>query len=324
MNNIEMQAMKNKKSQKKQTSDKKIIDNLKLTKWNTTRDLDVIITSSSRPELLKLTLQYFETNIHFHGNIRFILNEDFVIKKESEKLVKWAKNSGYFKQEDIYCHQKPLGLDNVIIKLIDKVKTPYYIYLQDDWILERPLEIDKVMYIMDKIPNINNILFYKYKVPHMINKIKLKEYYFKQFPQYLTMYFSWEFIPHIARTSFVKPIIKEAMKDRKRRTAPAKLTHYLRDPSKREDYDFLYNNVGVFMWGGYNEPRWFRHIGEDARMENWRMTADGKPGKENTYQEKNVIQMAPWIPFKHIPEIPKRNSIQLIKEHLFRTNRTIQ
>jgi len=301
----------------------KKIDDMILTKWNTKRNCDVVISSSSRLELLKLTLKYFETNIHFHGNFRFILNEDYVIPKKSKKLVEWAANSGYFKKEDIYCNNPPLGLDKSIINLIDKVKTPFFIYLQDDWCFERPIELDKVIYMMEKVPQINNILFYKYKVPNTLSGISLKEYYFGQFPQHITLHYTWEFIPGIWRYDFIKPIIKKAMK-KEQRTAPAKLTHYLRDPSKREDHDYLYNNMGVFMWGCHGEPRWVRHIGENERMESWRMGDDGKPGKENTCQESNVIYMAEWIPFNHIPKNPKRNSIRIIKKKLLERGRTIQ
>lgn len=327
MNNIELKEREDKRKKKNNVKRKEVIaniNNLKLTKWNTKRDCDVIITSSSRLELLKLTLEYFKNNIHFHGNFRFILNEDYVLPEKSKKLVKWAENSGYFEKKNIYCNNPPLGLVNGIISLINKVKTPFLIYLQDDWAFERPIELDKAIYMMEKIPQINNILFYKYKVPYAINGIHFREYYFRQFPQHLTLYNAWEFIPGIWRRDFIKPIIKEAMKRKEQRTAPAKLTHYLRNPSKRGDYDFLFNNMGVFMWGAHGEPRWVRHIGENERMESWRMSENGVPGTENTCQENNIINMAEWIPFEHIPKIKGRNSVRLIKEKLIRGGRIIQ
>lgn len=297
-------------------------DNLELTDWNTVRDLDVIITSSSRPEILEITMQRMEEYLHFHGNFRFILNEDFVIPKESEKLVKWARQSGYFKEEDIIVNKRPLGLEQALVTLIKRVKTPFCLHMQDDWAFERPIELDKALYMMEHLKKINNILFYKSVVPVVKDKILLREYDFTQIPQHLTLNYSWELMPGLWRTDFIKPIILKAMHPdnedmRKFRTAPAKLTNYLRPKDKRADMDHLYNNMGVFFWGRWGEPRWCRHIGEEARMENWRMNADGTPGSENNPQEyPAVVNMARWIPFEYIPPKKGRNSINILKNIL--------
>ena len=317
MNVIELMAKEKNKEKKKKYQ--KEIDNIQLKHWNKVRDCDVIITSSSRPELLELTLKYFEIYIHFYGNFRFILNEDFVLKDESKKLIEWAKNSCYFKDEDIYSNDPPLGLDKSLISLIEKVNTPFCLYLQDDWVFERPIELDKAMYIMEHLNNVNNILFYKSTIPEMKDGVRHREYYFTQFPQHLTLSYSWELMPGLWRTEFIKEKIYEAMKDKKRRTAPAKITHCLRPSEKRDDPDYLYDNMGVFYWGSWGEPRYCRHIGENARMESWRMTEDGKPGKENTTQENNAINnMARWIPFEHIPLIEGRNSVKIMKEAMLK------
>lgn len=324
----------NRKLNETKKKERKTIDNLKLTDWNTVRDCDVIITSSSRPELLKLTLDGMEKYIHFHGNFRFILNEDFVFPNESEKLVEWARKSGYFKEEDIIINRKPLGLEKALLNLMDRVKTPFCFHMQDDWVFERPIELDKVMYIMENIKEVNNILFYKARVPIVKDSVLMREYYFAQFPQFLTLDYSWELMPGVWRTSFAKPMIKEAMtikvnrfrptQKNKFRTAPAKITNYLRPKSKRDDMDYLYHNMGVFFWGAWGEPRWCRHIGENARMEAWRLSG-GQPGSENQPQENSAVtNMAKWIPFEHIPKIKGRNSIKIMKEWMIKRGRKIQ
>jgi hypothetical protein len=62
-------------------------------------NLDVLIMASSRPQLIPYCLQSFErfvesqqTNIKF----RYLLHEDFVFPKESEKVIQWAKKWGKF------------------------------------------------------------------------------------------------------------------------------------------------------------------------------------------------------------------------------------
>jgi len=307
-------------------ANRKTMDNLKLTDWNTIRDCDVIITSSSRPELLKLTMHYLETYLCFHGNFRFILHEDFVIPKESEKLVKWAENSGYFKKEDIICNNPPVGLEQALVNLMKRAKSPFVLYMQDDWVFERPIELDKAMYIMEHVSKVNNILFYKLSIPHARKTVFFREYYFPQFPQYLTLNNTWELMPGLWRTNFIKPVIIDAMRANNQRTcmkktAPAKITFNLRNADKKDDMDFLYQNMGVFFWGQWGEPRYCRHIGENARMENWRMN-NGKPGTENNPQENPAISnMARWIPFEHIPKIKGRNSIKIMQDIIERKNK---
>lgn len=289
--------------------------------WTTKkRKLDVVIVASSRLTQLKYTIDKFLKFAHFYGDFRFILHEDFVFPKESEKVIIWAEaQKDIFNKKDIHWHNPPIGLIDVTSYVLKLVETPFFFNLQDDWVFERPIEVDRILRLMEKINDLNLIVFAKHKIPKVKSGVKLHEFTFPKVDKgiVLTQYYTWSFIPAIWRTNFSRPICLRAMKTNKKRTAPARMTNTVRPAKMKYDVDYLRKHMGAFFYGGHGEWRWVRHIGEDARMEEWRLK-NGKPGSEGIHQETNIMHLAPWIPFEHIPPIPNRNSEEIIKKELER------
>jgi len=284
------------------------------------RKMDILVIASSRLEQLKYTIDHFLKFAHFYGDYRFILHEDFVIPKESEKVIKWAENQkDIFKPENIHYHNPPLGLIGTTSYTLNLVKTPFFFNLQDDWIFERPIEIDRILRLMENVDDINLIVFAKHRIPKYKSNIKLTEFKFPEIDSGITLsqYSTWSFIPAIWRSSFSIPICLKAMKNKNKRTAPARMTNTIRTPDKKKDVEYLRKNMGAYFYGGHGEYRWVRHIGENARMEEWRIE-NGKPGKEGICQETNIMHLAPWIPFEHVPKIEGRNSKLIIENEIKR------
>lgn len=293
-------------------------------------ELDVLITASSRPQLLKPTVEYFHKFIHFEGKMRWILHEDFVYKEQSKETIKWAKESGYF--DEIYEDDPPLGLGVSIEEMLKKINTKFMFYLQDDWVFERPVDLDRIVYTMERDDKINCIHFNKYRNMPMVDGFKQKEMTLTDAGLRVCIFHSWSLLPGVWRTDFVRDRWIEPRTNRpvawftwqlgsgiKRRgkmikNFEARLNNRKSDiyketkgkwenvPSDEEVYKYLQENVGVYLYGHLGDPRYIRHIGEDLRMEHWRRK-DGKPGIEGASQERNAGRyMAPWLTFERIPK----------------------
>lgn len=278
------------------------------------RNLDVVITASSRPKLLKYTINYFLKFCYLWGNnFRFLINEDFVIPKESEKTIRWLNEKWEWKNKVIFFHKKPLGLEQSLLLLMKEVKTPFFFYLQDDWVFERPVELDRILWIMENKPKMNLVFFNKHHNMAIYRKnIKQPEESFQGLDPHakFCLFHSWSFLPGIWRTDFSLNKYEKALKTSKRETAPAKMTETIRSWEEMDramhsgNFSLFRDKVGSYIWGGHGERRFVRHIGEDHRMESWRLV-NGKPGSEGVDQYKNWKTFgARWIPFDYIP--PKK------------------
>ena len=250
---------------------------------------DVVITSSSRPELLKMTIKYFKKFIHYQGKFRFLLHEDFIFPKESEKVVDWAREE--FGEENVFFHDPPIELIESAAFLLKRVVTPYMIMLQDDWMFERPVELDRIIYLMDNYSHVNLVNFNKARNTIKSGKWEQPEEHFPKAncemclkPQ------NFAFTPSVWRSSFAIPhYLKAKDKMNKKITAPARMTSYLR--SKNIDF-------GSYSWGRNKEPRLHRHIGDKMRAEKHHRASDGGWGDENQDHVKNAKRnMAQWLDY---------------------------
>jgi hypothetical protein len=97
------------------------------------KNVDILITSASRPKSLKSEIIAFKEHIKFNGNFRFHLHEDVVpeMEEESKELVNWAKKSGYF--ETIYVDNPRIGRGFALNKLKKHANSKYMFYLEEDW-----------------------------------------------------------------------------------------------------------------------------------------------------------------------------------------------
>lgn len=252
------------------------------------KKFNIFITGSSRPELLKITVDSFKKFLYTEMDIKWILHEDFVIKKESEKTIKWANNSKIFN----VIEQSPgIGLGLSISKMIKYFDTDYMLYIQDDWELERPIELDRIVWTMENHKKINNIVLPKMKIPKRINKIKQIPFDYNDLD--LVLINGWYLNPGIWRTDIVKNKWVNIDKDK----PEGSFINKFGDHNKRSDPKYCEDNLGVYFLGKIGGWRYVHHLGDTWRMASWRME-NKRPGGNLKSEILNLLEKPPWISYK--------------------------
>ena len=267
-------------------------------------DIDICVFGSSRPLLLFYTMKFFKKYMLTEQHkFRYILNEDFVFLEESQKVIKSSKELGF----DLTFSRNPkIGLSYSMDHILKKVvKTPYIIYLQDDWEFERPVELDKIIYIMEKNKNINCVTFNKHKnIKGLGNKREVDYDGVK-----LCVSNMWPFLPGIWRMD----TIYKNWSVRYNRPEGF-FTNKFGTHEQRCDPDYSMKNMGSYYYGHLGDFRYVRHLGGTWRMASWQLEQnDGKPNGEVHWEFQNVENdRAPWL--NKLEERPLNADIKLKPE----------
>jgi len=56
---------------------------------------DIIMTGSSRPDLLKITVESFRRFLHTEKKLNWILHEDCINIEKSKESIKWAEKNDF-------------------------------------------------------------------------------------------------------------------------------------------------------------------------------------------------------------------------------------
>lgn len=113
--------------------------------------IDITMTATLRPEILRRTLSSFCENIFTDiERYRLIINIDQVGDKTKPKnIIKVCKL--FFKDEQIvYRVSETPSFAGAVIWVWSQVKSPWVFHLEDDWKVVRPVNIDDMIRIMKK------------------------------------------------------------------------------------------------------------------------------------------------------------------------------
>ena len=92
-------------------------------------ELDVLIMSSSRPQLFPYCWESFKKYFHFEGKLNVYFHEDFVFPSKSEELVKLLED----KNIEVHTHNPAIGLGKSMNYMFQNhCKSKYLFYLQED------------------------------------------------------------------------------------------------------------------------------------------------------------------------------------------------
>jgi hypothetical protein len=203
-------------------------------------DIDIIRTSASRPELLKISTQSILDHLKFSGNMEFILHEDVLNQASSDECIRYSESLGIYKT--IKVDNPPLGHNRSFTWLASQVTSPFFLFWEDDYELlqvmkclnpdckkkttnkykeanqetckhcgssfvESPTDLDVLIGLMEKYPQINQIALPKRDIlPDKPNFTK-KEVKFDD--TILTVCHHWYVSPAIWRSSFIMPFIQK-------------------------------------------------------------------------------------------------------------------
>lgn len=256
--------------------------------------IDVFVSSSSRPKLLPYCVESFKGLLFTKDKLNWILHEDFVYPKQSKLVLNYAKK--HF--DKIYHHDPCVGLKKSIFYVLPTLKSRYVVYLQDDWYLERPVDLDQIIWTMDQHPEINLIIFFKFRNKKTHELFPFKEYDFSGMK--LCSYYGWALLPGVWRMSKFREHFHVNLGDR----IESQLTQSFGTNEQRMDENYCFKNLGAYFYGPAGSPRYVKHLGDTWRMAYWRLE-DGKPGgtiiTSDLEQHENENK-APWVPSITYPD----------------------
>jgi hypothetical protein len=258
--------------------------------------LEVLVTGSSRPQLWPFFWNSFNKMCIIRERPKVTVHEDFVFKKESEKVVKWVNANV---QCTLDTDDPAIGLGRTLTAYITKrLEKPYIFYLQEDWEFERPIDIDQIIWTMEQHKHINQIFFNKIRNRGVINKQKQEQRDFSNLK--CCVYHGFTFNPGIWRTSFVKKWWPTGVTDR----PEGAFQNIFGSHTKRSDVKYCEDTIGSYIYGPHGDHRYIRHLGNDWRMARWRLENHGGkivPGGNHNSKTMDKNYMAPWVPYPKRP-----------------------
>lgn len=235
--------------------------------------LDVFITSASRPLLLRRTLESFLDKVIFSGTFRFFVNEDYVAPNESTVCV--GLLGEFLDNYHLKCNNPPIGLSGAFSYFSKYFSSPYMFYLQDDWELIRPLNLDSVLSMIHSWSDIMSIAQLRF------NKRRTMEYkgegeniWHKEEvwlgEERLTTSDSVYLNPALWDMEFFRPFLAIDFTGKPhQRPFIWKLNEHIRAAFsiKKGNKTEFSRTVGTYIYGGVGEEPYFKHLGKDDRMQ---------------------------------------------------------
>jgi hypothetical protein len=214
--------------------------------------VEIIITSSSRPKLFKQFWESFESMVFFNDEVRITIHEDFRNQKQSIKIKDFIlSNTTFMENKDhFFMSTNPAkGVGKALDYLLNHhIRSKYVFFLEDDWVFEKPIYIDKIVDVMEKFSDIQQIILSKQKINTYKRKVG-KEVVFDGI--HFTEWDGWTHIPNVFRVNFVRKYWNSKCANEK--YPESEFGRGLpRDYKKRK----------VYFIGRKDDERYVKHIGE--------------------------------------------------------------
>jgi len=126
--------------------------------------IDITMTSTIRPEILKRTLESFCQNMFIDKNkYRLIINIDPIGEDIKPKFI--LKTAQEYFDNIVYRYPSEPGFTKAIIWTWSQVKSDYVFNLQDDFKLLRPINIDYMIEVLENNPKLASLRLNKNETP---------------------------------------------------------------------------------------------------------------------------------------------------------------
>lgn len=121
--------------------------------------LDVLVLSSSRPHLLWMTLRSFQQKCK-NVSLRFCIDDDVVNKAMSKLITKTNMEYNGEKLDimPIKYRLQPIGPFIKYNRFANECKDKYFMILEDDWQLQKEVDILALIRIMDSDSSVNQLM----------------------------------------------------------------------------------------------------------------------------------------------------------------------
>ncbi len=139
-------------------------------------DLDVLISSCSRPDILEISINTFKKYIRTTHNLRYVILEDKVDDEQRQELGrKWLEKNEYLFDE-IHFSEKRMGPGFYYAPLVDLCKSEFFIHLDDDTKFVTHVNLDKMIDVMKRSSDMTEIIFRRGKTDPRNNPKNVKIY----------------------------------------------------------------------------------------------------------------------------------------------------
>lgn len=222
------------------------------------RTIDVLITSTSRPELLARTVETMQNKLKFSGQLRWLLHEDVLDELKSRVLLHNAKYSGLF--IDTVISDPNIGLGRSIGTMLSYIKSPIFFRTDDDWEYIREIDLDALYDVFEQFDHINQVVFNKYQIISKKRDFERENYKYNQ--TWLTITRSWNWIPAIWRTQYAK----DHYKTMNGISGIDLLEGVKLTPDKDISIGWLKDNIGAYFMGKIGDKgSYIKHVGGGQR-----------------------------------------------------------
>ena len=227
--------------------------------------LDVLITSTCR-KTIEPTLKGFLAKVSCPRGFRFVVNIDVLDPGYLERELAFLKGMGI---TEIMVNREVVspGVNHAraVTRLFNSVRSPFFFFLEDDWLFLRRVDLDPLVNLMERYPFIDHIRFSKEKI-----KKRAWLYYVSQeisedvlrdntqadldgIP--LVKSWGWTFNPGLNRSALLKDFGGNGIVE-----ASAEVW-----VSRR--YQEVYKNRGVYIYGHIGEPAAVKDLGRDRLLQ---------------------------------------------------------
>jgi len=258
----------------------------------------VTITGSGRWPYLERTVRSFKKHVHCSEEFRFFVSDDAGYKKVNsgdgstnetrERIVESGLFAGWY-------FPKIQDYGECVKWLIGKVKSDLYFHLQDDWEFLIDVDLDRLIALMRRHQDINQIRFLKRQICS-----KLKAEHWNKLGRLTKTNVTidgvklvaapyWAMHPALCRTSFVRGV-PFPTKDLKAVFKPGRWERYwlqnvFRDVDRRDLADYT-SKVGTYIYGQIGDPATILHIGTEVRALMHRLRI---PIESRTEKHDNIV-----------------------------------
>ena len=223
------------------------------------KELDVMITSASRPEVFKICMTSLWDRLKFDGKINYHLHEDILIPEKSAELMKWAESTKKF--TTIAYDNPPLGQPLSVHWSIKNSISPIFFRFEDDFLVEKVLDFNLIVKLMEENEDVNQIVLNKrttdYKHGWDTREVERSG-------QKLVVAHHWFIMPSVWKKSYIDKYWSEPPKGGN----VAWFINPILKGNQRRGSVWMEKNVGAFFMGKFGATRYINHLskaGESSR-----------------------------------------------------------
>jgi len=216
-----------------------------------------MIDSASRPNLLKQTLPTVLKHLKYSGEIVWVFHEAVLDENKSNECLALIKDYGMIRGKIVQI--SPTGEGMSIGSILRTVRTDFFIHWEDDFIALREIDLNLMTKIMQRCPDVNQIIFNRRDTMPDVSGWKKREVI--RFGEYLTTSPHWRYTPALWRTDFIKPKWQDFPGNNSHWQMNAFLKKGTLDSPEMKSAEWVIQNLGTYYFGPIDEKAYCRHIG---------------------------------------------------------------